>query len=1142
MKKFLIYLVSILIVVAIGFTVFFVVRDEERIFISANTLYVDVNDTFTIDVTFENKKSYTTVEISSEVPSVVSYNKETNTFTAVGGGLARIRFKTNNVKFRNLYCDVYVGDGSKTAPFYIQSAKKLASIGYEQVAVENADGSVDMVAKYPLDANYKLANNIDLSTYNGGYWQPIGSISVQNSNAFTGTFDGNGYTISGMRIDMQKMNEEMDTAQTAEEVGLFAKLGVNATVSNIKFSNVNIDGSYTYGGIVAGTSLGATIERIEAKNVYINNNNLNTPYNGGIVGYQNDQYDEEYAYTYVAKVDRCSITNLKMGKRLSPDGVTYEDGSLVGYIGGLVGYNQGGIVIFSYISDADIKASNGNVLAAGGLVGYNTHFDNNGKITNSNDWVGGHVKDSYASVNCEGVANSYGMLIGYYDLKTVVLDNTLTTQDGKTVEKTISKVYGLIYDNSKSYVMNDVTPNNIAIGNYPDQPVSLDAKYVAYGLTPDEMQNSANYISYKKEIGEETYTYKWPINDVWYFKGSSVNHGYPVLDYAAKVVSYGISDIGDANIISNVTDFKNMNPNKDYVLTADIVIDNTEEEWTGIDNFSGKFYVAKNNDGTYPTISFKKTSSAPIFNTITQEGEVHNLHVVNSTFENLVNEYFGIIAGENYGLIESAVITDCSITGAKIVGAVAGYNAGGITGKLATEEGQSDEYCMVSNTSVLIKAGNNTMMIGGIAGFNEGGSIRYVRVENSNVEVQAQVDNTTQQVTFGDTQAGGIVGNNYAGLVEDAIYFNPTISGVKVANAISNVMVGGIAGETSGRMMDSYVYANISGKNTYENVDSSLVKSYAGGLAGKVSGDPTKIDDTYATHIEDCGVIGGSVSGYYAGGLVGYMSIGNNPTRILTQDIFEYFKGSGYNAVTTNEAPIDLASSYTNASVSGYYVGGLVSYISNGRVQNCYANSSLKGASDGAQKAGLVALAKFSYIQQNSSCAGAVIEYCYSNCEFDTTGENYALATGNFRKSSFRDFINLGPGRQDGFFLKCLYNVDRVNAGEAKLPSSDDVANFVLGSWVININTQDWMSGLQNFWNKLWGTNVEFNPVLVGDYNNIVCREADMKGENPYAFIDKNGYNKVNWIYQNNQMPTLTNCDYYVVEQLEDGSRVLVKQ
>ena len=59
-----------------------------------------------------------------------------------------------------------------------------------------------------LSGKYKLMNDIDLSAltesggkydYNGNGWEPIGSGGVYANNAFTGVFDGNGHTISGLR-------------------------------------------------------------------------------------------------------------------------------------------------------------------------------------------------------------------------------------------------------------------------------------------------------------------------------------------------------------------------------------------------------------------------------------------------------------------------------------------------------------------------------------------------------------------------------------------------------------------------------------------------------------------------------------------------------------------------------------------------------------------------------------------------------------------------------------------------------------------------------------------------------------------------------------------------------------------------------
>lgn len=87
-------------------------------------------------------------------------------------------------------------------------------------------------ANYPLNGNYKLTADIDIS---GSEWTPIGD--------FAGTFDGNGKTISGMTFTQ--------ATDAGSAVGLFKV--VNGIVKNLKLTNVNIalPGSVKDVGVVA---------------------------------------------------------------------------------------------------------------------------------------------------------------------------------------------------------------------------------------------------------------------------------------------------------------------------------------------------------------------------------------------------------------------------------------------------------------------------------------------------------------------------------------------------------------------------------------------------------------------------------------------------------------------------------------------------------------------------------------------------------------------------------------------------------------------------------------------------------------------------------------------------------------------------
>ena len=94
-------------------------KDNEKISLKAQTIYKDAGDPFEITLDMENPNSYTTVTVSSSDETIVKVvdskidkkkGVATGTFTAIAGGNAKIVFKTNNAKFRNIGCDVIVCD------------------------------------------------------------------------------------------------------------------------------------------------------------------------------------------------------------------------------------------------------------------------------------------------------------------------------------------------------------------------------------------------------------------------------------------------------------------------------------------------------------------------------------------------------------------------------------------------------------------------------------------------------------------------------------------------------------------------------------------------------------------------------------------------------------------------------------------------------------------------------------------------------------------------------------------------------------------------------------------------------------------------------------------------------------------------
>ena len=117
-----------------------------------------------------------------------------------------------------------------------------------------------------LSANYILMNDIDLTeatAAGGGYdfggrgWNPIGSNDIYAGDEFIGIFDGNGYSIIGMRIEYTSSNKPSGMSDTAY-VGLFSK--VAGVVRNLNMKEVNIikawGKSHVYTGGIAGSNKG----------------------------------------------------------------------------------------------------------------------------------------------------------------------------------------------------------------------------------------------------------------------------------------------------------------------------------------------------------------------------------------------------------------------------------------------------------------------------------------------------------------------------------------------------------------------------------------------------------------------------------------------------------------------------------------------------------------------------------------------------------------------------------------------------------------------------------------------------------------------------------------------------------------------
>lgn len=93
------------------------------------------------------------------------------------------------------------------------------------------------------DVHIALGNSIAV---NSGDWKPIGG----SDWAFNGTFDGKGYTISGISEGSVQSPLKLDSENLF--IGLFGVLGKNAVVKNVNLTDVAIYTSFNASAYIGG--------------------------------------------------------------------------------------------------------------------------------------------------------------------------------------------------------------------------------------------------------------------------------------------------------------------------------------------------------------------------------------------------------------------------------------------------------------------------------------------------------------------------------------------------------------------------------------------------------------------------------------------------------------------------------------------------------------------------------------------------------------------------------------------------------------------------------------------------------------------------------------------------------------------------
>ena len=250
--------------------------------------------------------------------------------------------------------------------------------------VYNADGlqAWAEAAKSNRWLNCTLTENITLPEVTGANpsnWTPIGT-SI--SNAYKGTFDGGGHTITGLTV-----------TGSYKYAGLFGDIDENGTVKNVVLEDVQItsDNSSGYAGGVAGYSYG-NIENCSVSGSVSGSGSSSDV--GGVVGSQ-----------IGGSITGCSSSATVKG--------TQRAGGVAGAT------NSGAILTACYATGSVTLVSNGlDTYFAGGVVG-----NNNGTSTLQACYAWGSVTGSGSgTIYVGGVtgANDIGTLQACYHAKGAV--------------------------------------------------------------------------------------------------------------------------------------------------------------------------------------------------------------------------------------------------------------------------------------------------------------------------------------------------------------------------------------------------------------------------------------------------------------------------------------------------------------------------------------------------------------------------------------------------------------------------------------------------------------------------------------------------------------------------------------------------
>lgn len=541
------------------------VTDTDGKTVSADSRMLTLNlsqETLKIEVSYTDADNTTqTVSLDDVEPKV--YGKEYN--------------GENNTKVKFYSEEDFKGKGSKEDPYIISTDLELAKLAHD---VTNGKSQTMYSGNYFL-----LSSDINL---NKGIWMPIGTLNDTNAGFFGGTFDGDGKTISNMKI-------YWTTNGTKEASwGLFSRLKGKdennyATVTNLIIENASLETQKDKlptgtGTVKIGIVASDLVDYAEVSNIIIRKSKIT-------------DHGEKYTAANVCR------------------------------IGGIIGYlNNQNYRIFNLSSDTEINIHKnatlkkpGSVTVAG-AIGCATRWGNSKKnIMPTNIYV--HGKNMVTNK-----AGSTGSVVAFYG---PTYQKTYQTQYGATIDTWFytSEVGTNTYSDGNIREIAEFGKEFTDINNNFINTNQLEKKTWTYSSTPSQFSFSSVHLSFNRattdvltvmtDAGVESKeTYDWYATDEkgeWKKVNTETSNTFilPRQDYDQSVYAIGGGARTNAVLVKAIhVNASLATSSNTYTVT---VTNDTEEKYSNKElglNITYKWYNGDTELSSETSSSFKRPSTA----------------------------------------------------------------------------------------------------------------------------------------------------------------------------------------------------------------------------------------------------------------------------------------------------------------------------------------------------------------------------------------------------------------------------------------------------------------------------------------------------------------------------------------------------